>query len=198
MQNFVLLAYDHAKKMRNAVVNIDIPTRTADGRFNVHSIMDYINKWQGGEYDSDEHSIRVHVQSNFQGNISIRCLEASAIDRILYNYINKAIGFADSQSIVQTIFLVGDQEHQSLRWVVENRISHNHQQWLKENVGETLHKLFEGGIITRGGNGLGLSNCVDFVSSGYGITAKRALDEGYIGAKVIDDTYYAWFHWNIV
>lgn len=196
MRNFVFLARDHAKMMRNAILDIDIPTRNADERFNLHAVSDYIDKWQGIEFDRGECHITVRVQSSYKGSIATRCLEASAIDRVLYNFINNAVRFANSEEILLTIFPVGDGTHSVLRWVVENRLSNNHMLWLQENVGDDLSTLFKGGI-TRGGNGLGLTNCVDFVSEGFGVSSDTALEQGYIGAQVINRTYYAWFHWNI-
>ena len=68
------------------------------------------------------------------------------------------------------------------------------ERWLNEATDSNLTRLFMGGL-TRGGHGLGLSSCTDFVVASFGITPEQALDEGYLGAKVIDQRYLAWFHW---
>ena len=53
------------------------------------------------------------------------------------------------------------------------------------------------GGITRGGHGIGLSSCTDFVAASFGTPPQNAIGEKYVGAKVVDDTYYTWFHWPI-
>jgi hypothetical protein len=193
MRSFVFLARDQAKMMRNAVEDIDVITRSADERIRIHSIYDYVKKWHNFEYHQDERVIVVKVRCLYEGNITTSCLEASALDRVVYNFMNNALRFAATNEIVVTIFPIGD----ILRWVVENEMSPENAQWLQKNVGEDLRSLYKGGI-TNGGNGIGLTNCVDLVAASFGISSQEAIDQGYICSKVVNTTYYACFHWNAV
>ncbi|MBN9122327.1 MAG: ATP-binding protein, partial [Planctomycetes bacterium] len=61
-------------------------------------------------------------------------------------------------------------------------------------LGPDLVRLYEGGV-TRGGNGVGLASCADFVAAAFGVTASEAVAEGYLGARVDGNEYHAWFHW---
>jgi signal transduction histidine kinase len=120
-------------------------------------------------------------------------LEASALDRVVYNLVNNALRFSSEDTIVLTIFPVGN----ILRWVVENKIKPENVTWLKEHVGNNFSSLFKGGI-TNDGNGIGLSNCADIVGASFGVSSTQAIEQGYISATVDDDTFYACFHWNVV
>jgi hypothetical protein len=193
MRSFVFLARDQAKMMRNAIHDIDIPTRTADERFMIHSVYDYVKKWNHFEYHFEQKVIVIKVRCYYEGNVTTCCLEASALDRVVYNLINNALRFSAGNEIFLTIFLIGD----ILRWVVENQITPENIQWLKEHVGDDLQDLYKGGI-SNGGNGIGLTNCADLVAASFGISTINAIEDRYISSKVIGSTYYACFHWNAV
>jgi signal transduction histidine kinase len=193
MRGFVFLARDQAKMMRNAVQDIDPSTRAADERTRIHSIYDYVKKWSNFEYHHNDRIIVIKVQCYYEGNVTTCCLEASALDRVVYNLVNNALRFSSEDTIVLTIFPVGN----ILRWVVENKIKPENVTWLKERVGNNLSSLFKGGI-TNDGNGIGLSNCADIVGASFGVSSIQAIEQGYISATVDDDTFYACFHWNVV
>jgi signal transduction histidine kinase len=193
MRSFVFLARDQAKMMRSAIEDIDPFTRAADERFRIHSVYDYVKKWNDFQYPSQKGIITVQVRCLFEGNVTTCCLEASALDRVVYNYINNALRFAASDSITLTILPIGN----VLRWVVENEVEPQNIAWLLENVGDSGKALYKGGI-TNGGNGIGLANCADIVAASFSIPPLEAIEQGYVGAKVIGSTYYGWFHWNAV
>ncbi len=193
IENAVLMARDHAKLMRNAIVDLDPIVRQADESLKIHTIDDFVKKWHNGTINIADKSVSVTVNCTFEGSITNRCLETSAIDRILYNYINNAARFTTDARVVLTIFAINDS---LVRWIVENGISAEQETWLAEKTGNDLQKLFRGGL-TRGGHGIGLSGCADFVASSFGVLPEDALELDYLGAKVIDSRYYAWFHWPI-
>ncbi len=193
MRSFVFLARDQAKMMRSAIEDIDPFTRAADERFRIHSVYDYVKKWHDFEYPSAKGTITVKVRCFFEGNVTTCCLEASALDRVVYNYINNALRFAATDTITLTILPIGNM----LRWVVENELEPKDLQWLEETIGNDAQALYKGGI-THGGNGIGLSNCADIVAASCSIPPPEAIEQGYVGAKVIGSTYYGWFHWNAV
>lgn len=193
IENAVLMARDHAKLMRNAIVDLDSIVRQADESLKVHYIDDFVKKWHKATINIADKSVGVEVNCIFDGSITNRCLETSAIDRILYNYINNAARFTTDERVILTIFPINDS---LVRWVVENSLSAEQVAWLDENTGNDLKKLFRGGL-TRGGHGIGLSGCTDFVASSIGVLPEDALEMAYLGAKRIDSRYYAWFHWPI-
>ncbi|MCB0190660.1 MAG: HAMP domain-containing histidine kinase [Anaerolineae bacterium] len=188
----ITAACDHAKLMRNAIEDIDPLVREADESIKVHPVTDFVDKWRDLEFAVSKTPVKVEVECTFEGNVTNRCLETSSIDRILYNYINNAARFTVDNRVRLTILPVGDN---LVRWVVQNSISERQKDWLHEKVGENLGDLFRGGI-TRGGHGIGLSNCADFVAAAFGTRdADEAIEQKYLGAHIIDDQYYAWFHW---
>lgn len=190
----IYLARDHAKMMRNAIVDLDVQVRRADESAKIHSITDFIDKLEEFRYQVASKSISIDIKSDFHGDISNRCLETSAIDRILYNLINNAGRFTCNNSIQVHILPVNDRV---VRWVVRNAIHDEHKQWLIQKYSDSLHELFLAGT-TRGSQGLGLSTCADFISSCFGVhPPAKAVEKGYIGARVIDNEFYAWFHWPI-
>ena len=188
----VSIARDHAKIMRNAISDIDPATRDADEAAKPHGIKHFLDKWEDAEVRIADKAIRVAVRCEFDGDISARCLETSAIDRILYNYVNNAARFTNDGLVAMTIFSVGKEV---VRWVVSNSIGSEQRAWLEANVGADLKPLFRGGM-THGGQGIGLSNCADFIAAAFGLkTPADAIERAYLGAKVVGDHYHAWFHW---
>jgi hypothetical protein len=188
----VYLARDHAKMMRNIMPDLDAAVREADEGAKLHAIGEFVRKWDGFQFELPNKTVQIHAHSEFDGYVTSRCLETSAVDRIVYNYINNAARFAADSQVRFTVIPVPGTE--LTRWVVENTISVEHRLWLEQEVKGDLSKLFRGGH-TYGGNGVGLNNCTNFVSTSFGINNDEALAQGYLGAKLLQSTYYAWFHW---
>lgn len=191
IEQAVFIARDHAKMMRNIVLDIDVVIREADEGMKLHSIEEFVNKWNGFSFETKQKKVQVRADSTYSGFITNRCLETSAVDRILYNYINNAVRFAASDTVRMSILPVGTE---LTRWIIENDISETQNDWLEQNLSKDFTELFRGGL-TRGGHGVGLSSCTDLVAASFGVDIDRSLTEGYLGAKVVDQTYYAWFHW---
>ena len=187
----VFLARDHAKMMRNILPNLDRPTRLADESTKLHDVHEFVDKWDGFTFDSPDKQVQVVVASEYEGFITNRCLETSAVDRILYNYINNAARFSSKKQIQLTVIPINKTV---TRWVVENGVTQQQETWLRENLEKGLKQLFYGGI-TRGGHGVGLSSCVDLVAASFGVKFEKAVEDAYLGAHVQNSTYYAWFHW---
>ncbi len=189
----IFFARDHAKMMRNAILDIDPSVRLADESAKVHHIDDFMKKWNNAHVNLGKNDVVVRAESDFNGYITNRCLETSAIDRILYNFINNAARFTDDQSVDLNIVQINEE---LVRWVVSNKISVDQYEWIKNATGNNTSKLFMGGI-TRNGHGIGLSSSLGFVASGFGVSDNDALEKRYIGSEVVDLTYYAWFHWPV-
>ncbi len=186
-----LMSRDHAKLMRNAIPDIDPLVREADEGLKVHYIDDFAHKWHGARLQHDERRAQVTVHCDYHGSITNRCLETSAIDRVLYNFLNNATRFTADGNVTLVITAINPQ---LVRWATVNRLTVDQQQWLQERFAADLRPLFAGGH-TRGGQGIGLSNCADFVAATCGFTPRTAIDDGYLGARMIEDEFYAWFHW---
>jgi len=188
----VFIARDHAKMMRNVVPELDPIFREADEGIKLHHINEFVDKWRGFVFHMSGQQVKVEALSSFEGFITNRCLETSAIDRILYNYINNAARFAASGEVQLTVLPTNGGS--VTRWVVENQLDQDQHAWLKETLNLNLETLFAGGY-TQGGSGIGLSNCADFVAASFGVEPDTAVSEKYLGAAVDGLTYYAWFHW---
>lgn len=193
IKNLAYLARDHAKMMRNIFEDLDRAKRQADEQEKLHHIDEFVSKWRDFVYRAGRQQVRVEATATFDGYITNRCLETSAVDRILYNYINNAVRFAADDRVQLIVLPVSER---LTRWVVVNRITDGQRRWLAENVGDNLAALFEGGL-TRGGHGVGLSGCADFVASSFGVETETALQKKYLGAALDARTYYAWFHWPV-
>ncbi len=113
------------------------------------------------------------------------------MDRILYNLVNNATRFSADNRVDLWIFPIGD----DIRFVVANAVEAPAEAWLEERTEGDLGQLFRGGI-TRGGQGIGLSNCAALVAAAYGQQGPlKAVESGCLGADVLDGVFHAWFHW---
>ncbi len=189
----VFLARDHAKMMRSILPDLDEAIHAADERVKRHSIHEFVDKWHEITVEMVSKRIRVVALCDFECYITSRCLESSAVDRILYNYINNGVRFSDGEIVRLTVIRLNSV---LTRWVVENQLTNRQKVWLHQTLGDELAGLFQGGY-TRSGEGIGLSNCSDLVAASFGLSPSEAIERGYLGARVFEDTYYAWFHWPI-
>lgn len=193
LQSAAYLARDQAKVMRNALPDLDPEVRRADEAEKPHDMQTVVDKWRCFRFeDIRQRPGTVDVACDYDGLLASCCLEASAVDRIVYNYVNNAIRFAAAPTI--QLDIAGVDAH-TVRWTVANPIAPDQADWLKAKTGGDLTHLFRGGL-TRGGQGLGLSNCADFVAAAFGLPdIDSALDGRYLGAAVEDGWYIAWAHW---
>lgn len=187
------LARDQAKIMRNALPDLDPQVRSADEAEKPHFMHTVVEKWDGFRFErTDQQQGHVDVNCEYDGLLASCCLEASAVDRVVYNYINNAIRFSAGSSIRMEILPIGDD---AVRWVIANPIAPDQSEWLQVKTSGDLSHLFRGGV-TRGGNGLGLASCADFVAAAFGLPdIESALNGRYLGAVVEDGWYVAWAHW---
>jgi hypothetical protein len=193
LRNAAFLARDQAKIMRNILPDLDPEVRRADEAEKPHFMQAVVDKWEMFRFERANRAPGcVHTLCTYDGLLASCCLEASAVDRIVYNYINNAMRFTSGPSIHLEILPVGDN---AVRWIVANPITPDRSEWLKTNTNGDLSRLFRGGL-TRGGNGLGLSNCADFVAAAFGLPDIHAALEGkFLGAVVEEGWYLAWAHW---
>lgn len=191
LRSLVHLCRDHAKIMRNALVDLDSTVRAADEAEKAHGIRDIVDKWSGSLHRVRDRAARVAVHSEYAGGISSCCLEVSAVDRVLYNLVNNAARFSADGTVALAIL---PHPSSSVRFGVANPIEPGQEAWIRENAGDASGLFREG--TTRGGRGLGLANCASFVSRAYGVGASdEAVEAGLVGAEAADGRFLAWFHW---
>jgi signal transduction histidine kinase len=186
------LTRDHLKIMRNALEDVDTEARERDRASRDHGAGLLFEKWSSAVHRlPGDRSARIEVHSTYRGPVSRRCLEFSALDRVLYNLMNNAVRFtADG-----VVSLHLQQIEGNLRFVVANEVASSQIAALQEDFRDDLGKLFLGGFTT-GGEGVGLNICGEFVANAYGLSdVSTAVRERHVGAAIINSAFVAWFHW---
>lgn len=186
------LARDHCKIVRSAIIDLDLPGRAYDEEFNYHGIEKFVQMWDGVTVREYGRDVSVAVRCEYRGGITTSCLENAAVERVLYNHVNNAARHAADARVAITVFVVG--AGRLVRWVVSNAVTAEHRAWLDGSFEPGLGKLYAAGV-TSTGSGIGLASCVDFVAAAVGVTPEQALTRGYLGARLGDGVYNAWFHW---
>lgn len=191
------LTRDQLKIMRNSVRGIDPEGLARDRDHRLHHIALLIEKWGSGEgHRLQGHNAEIFVDSHFTGAVSERCLEFSALDRVIYNLMNNAAAHSADGQVFMSILPLGD-EPENLRFTIFNRASEQQQARISGRFPKGPGQLFRGGFTT-GGSGLGMRICADFVCNAYGLPGvDQALEEGHLGARFIDGYFVAWFHWPV-
>ena len=186
------LTRDHLKIMRNALEDVDAVARERDRTSRDHGTRLLFEKWSSAVHRlPGDRSARVEVDSTYEGPVSRRCLEFSALDRVLYNLMNNAVRFTANG--VVTLYL--REIEGNLRFVVVNEIASSQLAAVRERGSDDIGRLFLGGFTT-GGEGVGLSICGEFVANAYGLPdVSVAIRERHVGAKTVGSTFVAWFHW---
>jgi signal transduction histidine kinase len=191
------LTRDHLKMMRNAVPDLDATLYQRDLMQRAHNVRLLVEKWGHAVYKLENAAAQIMLDCEFQGNISERCIEFAALDRVLYNLINNAVRHTADDWVYLSIFPLVDEQEHNVRFVIYNQIRPEHQELLLAQFGDQLHQLFNGGFTT-GGSGLGMQICADFVADAYGLgSVQRCVEQGYIGARIVDSYFLTWFHWPV-
>jgi len=200
VERIFVLCRDQLKIIRNAIPDLDPDGHAHDLEAREHGTDLLLAKWSTATYRLRDAEVALRLRCEFEGSISECCMEFAALDRVIYNLVNNAARFAADGQVELNIFPIhppsgpnGDET--DLRFVVMNRVTPEHRARVHDDLGDELSRVFEGGYTT-GGYGLGLRICGDFVTHGYGLPSLRvALDDGYLGARLVRDTFVAWFHW---
>ncbi len=187
---------DHTKIMRNGLPELDPEVHARDQAERMHHVDLIVDKWSHAALEQGGDRVDVQVQCDFSGPISDRCVEFSALDRVLYNLMNNATEHTIDGRV--ELYITASEDGQQLVLAVVNQVGARRASELKEYFGGTdLRRLFDGGYTT-GGHGVGLSICAEFVGFAFGVTPSQARDEGYVGARLVDDHFMAWVHWPVV
>jgi predicted DNA-binding transcriptional regulator YafY len=190
-----LLTRDHLKIMRNALPDLDQAAHAADVANESHSVDLLREKWTSAVHHAGGKAVRVLLDCDFSGAVSSRCMEFSALDRVLYNLVNNAAQHTPDALVLLRVFPIDDAVDTHLRFAVMNHVTPEQRTRLEAHFAGDLGRLFEGGFTT-GGHGLGMSICGDIVTHSYGLRSVReACEQGHMGARILDDCFVAWFHW---
>jgi len=185
---------DHLKIMRNCLPALDPVAVAWDTDARVHSVDLLARKWGTGKFNYDGRERKVEFVCTYRGNVSDRCMEFAALDRVIYNLTNNAARHTSDGRIGLAVFTPSENSA-SVRFVVSNRIAPEHAAALTVLTQGDVSVLLEGGRSTTG-SGLGLRICTDFVAHAFGVrSAKEAIQAGYLGARILDGEFLGWFHW---
>ncbi|WP_298819958.1 ATP-binding protein [Chloroflexus sp.] len=201
-ERIYLLTRDHLKIMRNCLPDLD-PERTArDVELRAHGVDLLLEKWQQADYRLPDGSASIVVDARYDGVVADRCVEFSALDRVVYNLVNNATRHSADQRVMIGIFPLFECESPSLRIVVANRIDPLQRSALEQRFGQHWSALFRGGFSFSSdgsrGHGFGLAICAELVANAYGVAnGSAAIAGGYVGARPHGDLFVAWFHWPI-
>lgn len=186
---------DHLKIMRNCVSDIDAARAERDGEERPHHVDLLAQKWARGDFAFQGEKRRLEFLCAYHGNLSQRCLEFSALDRVLYNLVNNAAQHTADGRIRLALFPVGEGPARSVRIVVANAVRPEHASTVRALVQDSPGQLMLGGLSTTGG-GIGLRICGEFVAHAFGLrSVKAAVAGGYAGAALRDGTFATWVHW---
>ncbi|GAB4207593.1 MAG: ATP-binding protein [Roseiflexaceae bacterium] len=193
-----LLTRDHLKIMRNCIPDLDAQRYDQDRRDRDHSVRLLIEKWDQNIYKVPGVSASVEMDCRFEGSVSERCIEFSALDRVVYNLMNNAVRNTADETVYLVLLPLPAETPKDLRFVVYNRVTPEQQRTLEQRYGDRLSDLFRGGFTT-GGSGQGMNICANFVMNAYGLqTIDQALDGGYVGATYQEGYFVNWVHWPVV
>ncbi len=192
VRSLFFLTRDHLKIMRNALLELDDAKRAEDLEPKLHGIDFIVAKWKGAMLGTEDRQIRLAVDSQFEGNISECCVEFGALDRILYNLMNNACRHTPADEIRLSILPLP--QERDLRFVLANPVRPEDESRL---AAQDMAELFKPGVSSTG-SGFGMTVAADFVANAYGLGSRdTAVRKAYLGAKMVEGEFTAWFHWPI-
>ena len=211
LNTLFVLARDHLKIMRSALIGLDEAHRNADREPKAHAMALMVAKWHEAVVGPklDGRSIRLFIDCRFEGALTECCLESAAIDRIFYNLANNACRHAATDRLDMAVFPIPDETGSALRFVLSNEVNDKDAAYLRSiTQGSQAHgadkdrdtplmPLFTPKVSTTG-SGFGLTVVADFVAGAFGLRNRvQALRERYVGAVLEDNTFRIWFHWPV-
>jgi signal transduction histidine kinase len=183
---------DHMKMMRNVTKDLDPVARERDLVFRRHSLGDLAVAFRSFTAQLGEDQMTVDLDCPEDAVIAESCVEFGAIDRVAYNLLNNAVRHA-ARPIIMT-WLV--RFAKDLRVVVANAVDPEQRALVTERLSSDAASLF--GDFTTTGSGYGLRIVGELVAHAYGVpSVQKLIDGGYVGARVVDDSFVAWFHWPL-
>lgn len=191
-----VLVSDHLKLMRNALLELDDARREADTAPRAHFAERLTESLE--HVTGEGGAVRVAVQREFSGAITMSCVELGALDRASLNLVNNAVRHSASDHVGVLLLPAATEPDPDLRIVVANTVDDAQARVLQERFGVQLSRLFLESFSTTG-SGAGMMICVDFVASAYGLArSEQAVRAGLVGARLEGSAFVAWLHWPAV
>lgn len=186
-------ARDHAKIMRNVVAGLDDRAREADLATVTHTSGELAIAMSDFAAEVGGRDVTTRVRcADSALSVAVSCVEYAAVDRIAYNLLNNAAAHA-VQPVVEAAI---DRRGLNLRVVVANAVAPTQRLVLERALTESPATLFGDFTTTRSGRGLQIAR--ELVGRAYDVEGTDQLvANGYLGARLLADTFFAWFHWPV-
>jgi len=189
-----ILARDHAKVLRHALIGLDEARRLVDADQRLHGVANLRNRLEVLLLSNSTGVVEVDFAAEWQGEFATTCSEFSTVLRQLYNLMGNAARHTVNQTVLIRVHPKPAVEPQSVRFVVANTLSAAEHLLLSPSV---LAETWRG--YTTTGSGLGLAATAALVGEAFGLNGgEQAVDLGFVGSRVTRYGYVAWFHWPVV
>lgn len=191
-RSLFIVARDHMKMMRNVVEDLDPVARARDLAFREHSLGDLAGAFRQFTALVGQDPVVVEVDCPADAIIAESCVEFGAIDRVAYNLLNNAARHTAGPSIHAWLIRF----EKDLRVAIANTVSAEQRAVVEPRLAADPGSLF--GDFTTTDSGYGLRIVGELVGHAYGVpTVERLITGGYLGARIIDDSFVTWFHWPL-
>lgn len=147
LRRAVLLCRDHAKILRNAFFDLDDPLRSADEANKVHGARSLISKLESLPFG-------LEICPDFEGALTSRCLETSAVDRVLYGLLRKMVALEANQAQLW----IGEVDQGMVRFAF-----HHHKPQAADIADDDLVALATGMSV--------------------GLNGQAAIEQGFVGSE---------------
>lgn len=194
LQAVATLARDHAKVLRHALIGLDEELRVLDSVRRLHGVANLRNRFEYLALYNDDGEVRIDFAAPWNGNFALSCSEFSTVLRQLYNLLGNAARHTADQTVLVRVYPKPSVEPRSVRVVVANALTSSERATMVPSVVATLWRGY-----TSTGSGLGLLTCAELVAEAFGVEGpEQAVEMGYVGSRITENGYIAWFHWPVV
>jgi len=189
-----ILARDHAKVLRHTLIGLDEARRLLDADQRLHGVANLRNRLPRLLLSNSTGTVEVDFAAEWRGEFATTCLEFSTVLRQLYNLMGNAARHTVDQTVLIRVYPKPLVEPQSVRFVIANALTAAEHLLLSPGV---LAQMWRG--YTTTGSGFGLTAMAALVGEAFGLNGGgQAVDLGYVGSRVTDNGYIAWFHWPLL
>jgi signal transduction histidine kinase len=192
-----LLLRDHCKIMQQSISDLD-PLAPDDPLAQQCDTTELVAPWRAGAWpgEAGDTTITVHCAHNI--TIAAWCIEAGAIDRVLYNLLNNAARHSADSHVELAVWPLSMPQPRDVRFVVANRVRAADLAGLQRSLADLQRGPFSQ-VDASAPHGRGLRICAELVAHAYGIADPlRAVREGHVGIGLYDDLCVAHAHWPVL
>lgn len=189
-----ILARDHAKVLRHSLIGLDEKRRLLDSGQRMHGVENLRRRLPFLKLFNRDGYVRVDFATEWSGDFATTCPEFTTVLKQLYNLMGNAARHTANQEVLIRVYPKTPVEPRSLRLVVANALTAADHATMSPSV---LAKLWRGYTTTE--SGIGLVASAALVGEAFGLEGPtQAADLGYVGSRVTENGYIAWFHWPLV